>query len=229
MGLTLINNIDPATTGPTPVQAELSSEDIVYIANTLLDLQDTMRIQEIEAEGILRDISLGQPPGEPLQALRKAYTQLSTHLDLPVNFDEFLADQRSGLQEDRLETALTATAEAIIMGELKNGLEAVVPRHRVEVRQKIFKLLIDHNPYESGAVEETLGEYGHDGVLQLLKTIDEDIRRQRQLEDYIKSEVVDIIIETRGSIETDYGPNGAETRAQYAKRICTHLRPVPSV
>lgn len=220
MELTLIRNTDPIVTGPTPVQAELSSEDLVYIANTLLDLLDAMRAQETATEGILRDISLGQLPSEPFQTLREAYTQLSTRLDLPLSFDEFLADQQSGLHRSRLETALTATAEAIIMGELPNGLETVIPIHRSEVRRRIFGLLIGHNSPEAGAVEEILDEYGCNKVLQLLRTIDENIRRQRPLENLIESEVVEIIMETRGSIETDYGSNGAETRMNYAKRVC---------
>lgn len=130
----------------------------------------------------------------------------------PVTFDDLKNDFSQAIQPEHIENALTAAAESIIMGELEGGIQRVIPRYCESVKTEILEVLARSNDNDNDAIESAISKFGMDNLLELLRQEDEDLVLSilrssgvdHQVEDFLKRQIIEIILQTREEITNEY-------------------------
>lgn len=107
----------------------------------------------------------------------------------PEGFEGFVRRYHQAFEESQIDTAIKAAAEALALGEINAGIEAVRPDVRARVINELMDIFFLPHPDED--------EYNPEGAEALLATLDHDDETLDSMADFGLGEVVDIIIDAR--------------------------------
>lgn len=131
--------------------------------------QDELERLYVELIGCLSSISIKPTNIVSLTARIEKAKRLADYL--PKTFKDFVDKvTEARLQAEFYENAYEGCAEALFMQEIAGGMNAVVPRHREEVKGRVYEILMDHAD-EDEAVEVQRAHM--DKILELMAIKDE--------------------------------------------------------
>lgn len=131
-----------------------------------------------------------------LIAIRARAKRLADYL--PKTFKDFVDKvTEARLQAEYYENAYEGAAEGLFMHEIEEGINAVVPRHREEVKGRIYEILMDHaDEVEASEVENA----DMNKILELM-AIKDDIDLITRCMDEGLTEISNLIIFIREGID----------------------------
>lgn len=169
--------------------------------------EDLRKLYE-DAQGLLMRL---QDVPQGLRSIRSArrVSAASPTNYLPSTFDQFCSGFFETIHPEFVEDGLMGAGEAIVMGELEGGLQTVMPKHRAEVKRRIFELL-DWDAGSQIPVHEVIEAYirairrdfqgdAEEVFLEMLTAQTDALRQIRE------SDIADIILGARDQINEEYG------------------------
>lgn len=121
---------------------------------------------------------------------------------LPKTFKDFVDKvTEAKLQAEYHENAYEGAAEALFMNEIEGGIDAIVPRHREEVKDRIFEILLENTSDDEDIKE--IDKVGVDRILQLMGIEDEWELMAAGIDQQCRR-IAEIIIFIREEIATEY-------------------------
>lgn len=126
--------------------------------------QDALETLYLELIGCLGRISTEPTNIVSLAARRDMPKNLADYL--PKTFKAFVDKvTEAKLQAEYYENAYEGAAEALFMDEIEGGINAVVPRHREEVKGRIYEILTGNADEED---EKAINKTAMDRILELM-------------------------------------------------------------